>query len=380
MAHVALIGGFGDLVVKLRGTLIKALRDAGHTVTVCVPPPSVAARPGVMTGLSAFGVRLVESPLVRAGTNPLTELALRTFYDEFMVREKPDIVIAYNPKPVFYAIPAARRAGIQRSAAMITGLGYAFTSQDFKARLLSIVAMRLYRRALPLASTVIFQNSDDRTHFEHLGLLGAVRDVQTIPGSGVDLERFPYVPITEAPSRIDFLYVGRFLRDKGVADFAESARALHALRMDTSRFRCQIAGFIDENPSSVTESDIQHWAKSGTVENLGRLEDPRPALAACSVLVLPSHGEGMPMAVLEAMATGRAIITSEAPGCRGTIIDGESGILVPPGSPAALAVAMEQFLEDPALVVSMGRAAHARAVKLFDSRTVNLRVLAALGI
>jgi hypothetical protein len=153
MAHVALIGGFGDLVVKLRGTLIKALRDAGHTVTVCVPPPSAAARPGVMAGLSAFGVRLVESPLVRAGTNPLTELALRTFYDEFMVREKPDIVIAYNPKPVFYAIPAARRAGIQRSAAMITGLGYAFTSQDFKARLLSIVAMRLYRRALPLAST-----------------------------------------------------------------------------------------------------------------------------------------------------------------------------------------------------------------------------------
>jgi glycosyltransferase involved in cell wall biosynthesis len=380
MAHVALIGGFGDLVVKLRGTLIKALRDAGHTVTVCVPPPSVAARPGVMAGLSALGVRMVESPLVRAGTNPLTELALRTFYDEFMVREKPDIVIAYNPKPVFYAIPAARRAGIQRSAAMITGLGYAFTSQDFKARLLSIVAMRLYRRALPLASTVIFQNSDDRTHFEHLGLLGAVRDVQTIPGSGVNLEHFPHVPITEEPSRIDFLYLGRFLRDKGVADFAEAARALHALRMDTNRFRCQIAGCIDENPSSVTESDIQHWAKSGTVENLGRLEDPRPALAACSVLVLPSHGEGMPMAVLEAMATGRAIITSEAPGCRETIIDGESGILVPPGSPAALAVAMEQFLEDPALVVSMGRAAHARAVKMFDSRTVNLRVLAALGI
>jgi glycosyltransferase involved in cell wall biosynthesis len=323
---------------------------------------------------------LVEAPLDRAGTNPLGELALRSFYDKFMESEKPDIVIAYNPKPVFYAIPAARRAGIQRSAAMITGLGYAFTSRDLKARLLSLVAMRLYRRALPLASTVIFQNTDDRTRFEHLGLLGAVRDVQTIPGSGVDLEHFPNVPITEEPSRIDFLYLGRFLRDKGVADFAEAARALHALRTDTNRFRCQVAGGVDENPSSVTESDIQHWAKSGTLENLGRLEDPRPALAACSVLVLPSYGEGMPMAVLEAMATGRAIITSEAPGCRETIVDGESGILVPPGSPAALAVAMEQFLEDPALVVSMGRAARVRAAKMFDSRTVNARVFAALGI
>ena len=380
MAHVALIGGFGDLVVKLRGTLIRALRAGGHTVTVCVPPPSAVARPAVVAGLSALGVRLVEAPLVRAGTNPLVELALRTFYDEFMAREKPDIVIAYNPKPVFYAIPAARRAGIQRSAAMITGLGYAFTSRDLKARLLSIVAMRLYRRALPLASTVIFQNSDDRTHFGHLGLLGAVRDVQTIPGSGVDLEHFAHVPITEEPSRIDFLYLGRFLRDKGIADFAEAARALHALRTDASRFRCQVAGGIDENPSSVTESDVRNWAKSGTLENLGRVEDPRPTLAACSVLVLPSHGEGMPMAVLEAMATGRAIITSDAPGCRETIVDGESGILVPPGSPAALAVAMEQFLEDPSLVISMGRAARARAETMFDSRTVNGRVLAALGI
>ncbi|MCX5639679.1 MAG: glycosyltransferase family 4 protein [Planctomycetota bacterium] len=380
MAHVALIGGFGDLVVKLRGTLIKALRSAGHTVTVCVPPPSAAARPGVTAGLSAMGVRLVEAPLVRAGTNPLAELALRSFYDEFMIREKPDVVIAYNPKPVFYAIPAARRAGIQRSAAMITGLGYAFTSRDLKARLLSIVAMRFYRRSLPLASTVIFQNADDRTRFEHLGLLGAVRDVQTIPGSGVDLEHFPHVPITEEPSRIDFLYLGRFLRDKGVADFAEAARALHALRTDANRFRCQVAGAVDENPSSVTDGDVQHWAKSGTLESLGRLEDPRPALAACSVMVLPSYGEGMPMAVLEAMATGRAIITTEAPGCRETIIDGESGILVPPGSPAALAVAMEQFLEDPALVVSMGQAARVRAEKLFDSRIVNARVLAALGM
>ena len=380
MAHVALIGGFGDLVVKLRGSLLRSLRAAGHRVTVCVPAPSAQARAGVESGLRDLGARLVEAPLDRSGTNPIGELALRNFYARFMETERPDAVIAYNPKPIFYAVPAARRAGVPHIAAMVTGLGYAFTSSDLRARILSLVAMRLYRRALPLATTVVFQNNDDRTRFQHLGLLGAVRSVHVIPGSGVDLAHFQHTAITEPPARVDFLYLGRYLRDKGLVDFVEAARALRALREDGSRFGFHIAGFVDENPSSVTAEEVRAWVSAGIVQDLGRLEDPRPALSACSVMVLPSHGEGMPMAVLEAMATGRAVVTTEVAGCRETIIDGESGILVPPGAPAALAVAMEQFLEDPGLVVSMGIAARQRAVAEFDSRAVNARLLSALGI
>jgi glycosyltransferase involved in cell wall biosynthesis len=240
--------------------------------------------------------------------------------------------------------------------------------------------MRLYRRALPLATTVVFQNNDDRTRFEHLGLLGAVRSVHVIPGSGVDIAHFQHTVISEPPARIDFLYLGRYLRDKGIVDFVEAARALRSMREDGSRFGFQIAGFVDENPSSVTPAEVRAWVGARTVQDLGRLEDPRPALSACSVMVLPSHGEGMPMAVLEAMSTGRAVVTTDVSGCRETIVDGESGILVPPSSPAALAVAMEQFLEDPGLVVNMGLAARQRAVAEFDSRTVNARLLAALGI
>jgi glycosyltransferase involved in cell wall biosynthesis len=380
MARVALIGGFGDLVVKLRGSLMGALRAAGHEVVVCVPAPSAEARPGVESGLRQLGARLVEAPLDRTGTNPLAELAARNFYAEFMRRERPDAVLAYNPKPVFYAVPAARRAGVPRIAAMITGLGYAFTSGDLRAKLLSLVAMRLYRRALPLATAVVFQNNDDRTRFEHLGLLGAVRDVHVIPGSGVDIAHFQHTAITEAPARVDFLYLGRYLRDKGIVDFVEAARALRALREDGARLGFHIAGFVDENPSSVTAAEVRAWVAAGIVEDLGRLEDPRPALSACSVMVLPSHGEGMPMAVLEAMATGRPVVTTDVAGCRETIVDGESGILVPPGAPAALAVAMEQFLEDPGLVVNMGIAARQRAAAEFDSRAVNARLLSALGI
>lgn len=378
MPRIALVGGFGDLVVKLRGSLIAALRAAGHEVVVCVPAPSAEARPGVEAGLRELGARLVESPLVRSGTNPLGELALATWYADFMRRERPDAVLAYNPKPVFYAVPAARRAGVRTVVAMISGLGYAFTSQELKARALALVAMSLYRRSLPLADRVVFQNADDRQMFEHLGLLGGVRDVQLIPGSGVDLARFAEAPLP-AGGRTEFLFVGRLLRDKGVVDFVDAARALRALRTDDDRFGFRIAGFLDENPSGVTGAELERWTKSGTVEWLGRLEDVRPALAACTVFVLPSHREGMPMAALEAMAMGRAVVTCDVAGCREAVVDGESGILVPPRAPAALAVAMEQFLEDPGLAARMGRAARARAEREFDSVKVNARMMAALG-
>lgn len=378
MARIAIVGGFGDLVAKLRGTLIAALRARGHEVVVCVPAPGPEAREGVERSLRDLGARLVEAPLDRTGTNPLNELAVRNFYAEFMERERPDAVLAYNPKPVFYAVPAARRAGVPRVVAMISGLGYAFASRELKARALAVVAMRLYRKALPLADSVVFQNSDDEELFARLGLLAGVREHSVVPGSGVDLSRFAFVPIVDAPSRIDFLFAGRLLRDKGLADFVEAARALRALRTDASRFRFQVAGMIDSNPSAVTLDEVRSWAADGTIEWLGRLEDVRPALGACGVFVLPSYREGMPMAALEAMSTGRAVVATDVAGCRDAVADGESGFLVPPGAPAALAVAMEQFLEDPALVVQMGRASRERAERMFDSRAVNAKVVSLL--
>jgi glycosyltransferase involved in cell wall biosynthesis len=380
MARVALIGGFGDLVVKLRGSLIRALREAGHEVVVCVPPPSADARAGVEAGLRDLGARLVESPLERTGTNFLSEVAARAFYGEFMGRERPDAVLAYNPKPIFHAVPAARRAGVAHVTAMVTGLGYAFTSTDLKARALALVAMRLYRRALPMAGSVIFQNEDDRRFFAHMGLLAGVRAVHQIPGSGVDLSRFTAAPPADASGVTTFLFAGRLLRDKGLVDFVEAARALRSLRSDESTFRFRIAGMLDSNPSAVKASELEQWTRGGMIEHLGRLEDVRPALAGCSVFVLPSYREGMPMAALEAMATGRAVVTTDVPGCRETIVDGESGILVPPGAPAALAVALEQFLEDRMLAARMGEAARLRAEREFDARAVGARIIRAMGL
>lgn len=380
MARVALIGGFGDLVVKLRGSLIRALRDEGHEVIVCVPRPSSVALPGVLEGLRELGARYIESPLDRTGTNPFSEIAARSFYERFMRDERPDAVLAYNPKPVFYAVPAARRAGVRHVAAMITGLGYAFTGRTLMARMLSLLAMRLYRRALPLTDALIFQNTDDSQFFERAGLLGGVRNVVHIPGPGVDIDRFASQPIAEPPAVITYLFVGRLLRDKGIMEFVEAARALRDLRTDDERMRFQVVGFTDSNPGSVSAQQVRQWQTSGVIEYLGRLEDVRPALAACSVFVLPSRGEGMSMAALEAMSTGRAVILGDSPGCRETVEDQVSGYLVPPDSAPALVIGMEMFLEDPKLVVQMGRAARERAERLFDSRKVNAQVMQAMGL
>lgn len=380
MARVALIGGFGDLVVKLRGSLIAALRAEGHEVLVCVPRPSAPALPGVQQGLRDLGARYIESPLVRTGTNLYSEIQARMFYERLMRDERPDAVLAYNPKPIFYAVPAARKAGVRHVAAMVTGLGYAFTHRSFRSRVLSLVAMRLYRRSLPQASAVIFQNSDDRQFFDHAGLLAGVRQVVQVHGPGVDLEKFPWVPIEKPPETITYLLVGRLLRDKGVPEFVEAARALRQLRTDDHRMRFQVAGFTDSNPASVTPAEVDEWKRSGVVEVLGRLEDVRPALAAASVFVLPSHGEGMSMAMLEAMATGRAVVTCDTHGCREAVEDHVSGYLVPPANAPALAVAMEQFLEDPNLVAVMGRAARERAESMFDARVVNRQVIEAMGL
>ncbi|MBL9141315.1 MAG: glycosyltransferase family 4 protein [Phycisphaerae bacterium] len=263
---------------------------------------------------------------------------------------------------------------------MITGLGYAFTGGTFMSRILAMFAMRLYRRALPMTDALFFQNSDNRAFFEHVGLLAGVRNPVQIPGPGVDLERFPWVPIAQPPHVITYLYVGRLLRDKGVAEFVQAARALRDLRTDDHRMRFQVAGFTDSNPGSVSSQEVARWKEAGVVEYLGRLEDVRPALAAASVFVLPSRGEGMPMSVLEAMSTGRAVVTGDSPGCRETIEDQTSGYLVPPGSAPALAVAMEHFLEDPNLVVLMGRAARERAERAFDARTVNAQIIQSMGL
>ncbi|MBL9150035.1 MAG: glycosyltransferase family 4 protein [Phycisphaerae bacterium] len=377
MKRVALVGGFGDLVIKFRGPLIRDLVARGHEVSVCVPKADSTLHESIVRDIAACGATWVDVPLDRTGTNPRNELAARRFFAR-LFRERPfDVVLAYNPKPIFHAIPAAKKAGVPTVAAMVTGLGFAFIGGSLKARLLGMVARHLYRQAMRAADVVFFQNPDDVETFRASSLLPDERRIVMIPGSGVDTAHYAAVPRVARAGGPTFLMVARFLRDKGVVEFAEAARIVRRSH-PSARFR--LVGWIDSNPAAISQDEFDGWIRDGIVEYAGRLDDVRAELAGCDVFVLPSYREGTPKSVLEAMSVGRAIVTTDAPGCRETVVDGANGLLVPVRDAAALAAACQRLCDDPALVERLGRESRRLAETRFDSRLVNRTIMDALSL
>jgi glycosyltransferase involved in cell wall biosynthesis len=175
---------------------------------------------------------------------------------------------------------------------------------------------------------------------------------------------------------VRYLFIGRLLGDKGVREFAEAARLL---KRNNPQVICSLVGWIDSNPNSITQAELDGWVADGRIEFLGRLADVRPAIEACSVFVLPSYREGTPRTVLEAMAMGRAIITTDAPGCRETVVHGENGFLIPVQDPKALAQAMRCFIHEPELQQSMGARSRQIAEEKYDVNKVNAVILAGMG-
>jgi glycosyltransferase involved in cell wall biosynthesis len=258
---------------------------------------------------------------------------------------KPDLLFAYMIKPVVYGLIAAKLAGVKRRAAMITGLGYAFTDspgEDIVARwkrtAVFVAARGAYALALRFADTVIFQNPDDKAQFAAMGLTRARQRVGLVNGSGVDLAHFAPAPKPDGP--ISFLMIARLLRDKGVYEYVEAARLV---RRSHPEARFVLVGPFDPNPTAVKPAEVGAWVREGAIEYGGAVEDVRPHIAASHVFVLPSYREGCPRTVLEAMAMGRPVITTDVPGCRETVEDGVNGLLVPARDAGALGRALAKL-------------------------------------
>jgi glycosyltransferase involved in cell wall biosynthesis len=257
---------------------------------------------------------------------------------------------------------------------LITGLGYAFSNDD-PALFSRWVARRLYGFALKRATGIFFQNSDDSDLFLQRGFLSAGQQAIIVNGSGVDLDRYQLAPVRQ--EEIRFLFIGRFLVQKGVREFAEVARRVKNVYPNVQFL---IAGWIEEGPGAITAEEVEKWVSEGWIENLGRLHDVRSALASASVFVLPSYREGTPRTVLEAMAIGRPIITTDVPGCRQTVDEGETGFLVPARSVEALEAAVVRFIEEPSLIPVMGGKARLFAEEKYDVKSVNQKMCEGMGI
>jgi glycosyltransferase involved in cell wall biosynthesis len=370
--RVVVIGGWAPSLIKFRGPLLAAMVARGHDVIAMAADGSAA----VHSELAAIGVRFEPIELARAGLDPIADARTIRALARRLRAIGPDLVLGYTIKPVIYGSLAARLAGVRHRAAMITGMGSALSSaRTAKQRAVAMVARLLYRAGLAQCEVVIFQNTDDRDELARIGALPRHARVAIVRGSGVDLAHYAPSPLPPGPPV--FLFLGRLLRDKGIAEYVAAARLVRA-RYPAARFR--IAGWLDANPESLAQAELDAVIADGTIEYLGASDDVRPHLAAAHVLVLPSYREGTPRSVLEAMAMSRAVITTNAPGCRETVVDGESGLLVDVGDARQLAAAMIRVIAAPALLARLAAAGHARARALYDAHTVAASVLAALKL
>lgn len=359
---------------NFRGPLIETFCAQGHSVHCAAP--GLTAEPDTQDWLTARGVQCHDLPLTRTGTSALGDLrALAALY-RLMRLSKPDLVLAYTIKPVIWGLIGAWLARIPERVALITGLGYAFTGPaKGKRAAIRWLVSRLYKLALSHATLVFFQNPDDRDDFRRWGILRADARIVLVNGSGVDTDRF--APADLPPTPIRFLLIARMLKDKGIREYVAAAEQL---RKTCPEAQFHLIGPHDSSPDAIPESDLRAWQRAGHVIWHGPLADVRRALAACHVYVLPSYREGTPRSVLEAMAMGRAIVTTDAPGCRETVQPGVNGFLVPPRDPAALAGALAVFLRDPDLAARMGKQSRRLAVEKYDIHEVNAVMLSAMGL
>ena len=342
-------------VSNFRGPLIKDLVSRGIEVLAIAPDYDEETRASV----NALGAVPIDCSFSRTGMNPFSD-GLDTLRLAMLLRRlKPDLTLVYFIKPVIFGTLAAWLAGVPRRVAMIEGLGYVFTSstsrEPMRRKVLRSLVSRLYRFALARAEKIFFLNSDDIDQFVGADLVQESK-VINLGGIGVDLAEWPFMePVTQP---VTFLLAARLLREKGIVEYVEAARLVKTRHPE---IRFVLLGGIDPNPGSLGQLEVKAWVAEGLVEWPGHVA-VKPWLAQTSVYVLPSYyREGVPRSTQEAMAMGRAVITTDSPGCRETVQEGVNGFLVPVRDVSALANAMLQFVETPGLIETMGLASRRMA-------------------
>ncbi len=371
MAKIIIIGSYAPFLINFRGPLLEAMVKKGHTVFACAP----SASNEIKDRLKEMGVIYQDIYIDRTGINPVRDIKTILSFILLFKKLKPDFVLSYTVKPVLYGSIGAKMCGIPHIFSMITGAGYLFSGNSLKQKIIGFIARTLYKVSLRFNKKVFFQNPDDCNMYYQLGLLKAQNQAILINGSGVDIDYYYPVPL---PDNISFLLIARLLYDKGLVEYVNAARII---KQKHPEITFTLVGWIDDNPNSIRKSDLQRWIDDGIIEYLGRLEDVRPAIAASSVYVLPSYyREGTPRTILEAMAMGRPIITTDAPGCRETVIEGQNGFLIPVKNVDALVGAIKKFINDNSLIKKMGQESRKIAMEKYDVKKVNEVILETMGL
>lgn len=372
---IALIGTTASSVIGFRADLIKSLHQLGQTVYALALDYDDETRDQVKN----LGAIPVDYKFSRAGLNPLKD-----FLDTFALSKQlkalsPDLVLSYFSKPCIFGTLAAVIAGVKKRYAMLEGLGYLFTEQpqgvSWKVKVLKTIQVTLYRCIFPKLDALILLNPDDH-HDLLVDCKVNVKQAHILGGIGLNMADYPFTPLPEPP--VSFIFIARLLAEKGVHEYVAAARVVKSRHPETLFY---MLGTLDkQNPGSLTEECLAKLIEDDIIIALGHVSNVAEWIAKSSVFVLPSYREGLPRSTQEAMAMGRAILSTDAPGCRETVVQGVNGYLIKRWSHEELAEKMCELIEDPQKTVEMGLASYQLAQERFDAKKVNNRLLEILEI
>lgn len=374
---IVLIGTVASSFYGFRVDLIRTLLEKGHVVYAFTSKYNAED----LKKIEQLGAVPVVYNLNRGGLNPLLDIIAMYRLSKKIKEIRPDVVFSYFSKPVIFGTLAAKIAKVPYVVGMLEGLGYTFTEQpdgiSKKTQLIKKIQVFLYKIALPQLDQLIFLNPDDpKDLLEEYDIV--VNNVEILGGIGLNLKDYPYQPLSNIHLPLKFLFIGRLLKEKGIYEFVKAAKLVKKIYPDT---KFTVLGAIDHhNLGALQETELNTLISSNIIQYSGHVSNIKEWIVDSHVFVLPSYREGVPRSTQEAMAIGRAIITTDVPGCRETVVDGVNGFLVSKWNPEALAEKMIYFIENQEQIKIMGKESYYIAKEKFDSNIVNQKLIEILGL
>lgn len=375
--NLIIIGTVASSFYGFRADLIRTLLKKGHQVYAFTSEYTADD----LKKIEKLGATPITYTLNRGGLNPLADIIATYQLSKKIKAINPDLVFSYFSKPVIFGTLAAKLAKVPHVIGMLEGLGYTFTEQpeglSKKTQIIKKIQVFLYKIALPQLDQLIFLNPDDPKDLLEQYAIN-VKNVEVLGGIGLNLQDYPYQPLSNIHLPLKFLFIGRLLKEKGIHEFVQAAKLVKKIYPDTE---FTVLGAIDHhNLGALQQTELNALISSNIIQYPGHVSNIKDWIADSHVFVLPSYREGVPRSTQEAMAIGRAVITTDVPGCRETVVDGLNGFLVPKWDPEALAKKMIYFIEHPEQVRLMGAESYKIAVEKFDAEKVNQRLVNILGL
>ncbi len=373
MQSILILSAFEGSILSFKGPLIEDLIKKKYIVHVLAPNFSKKTS----NKLINMGAKPYEISLSRNGLNPFEDLLNLIKLIIIMQKIKPDIFLGYYIKPVIWGSLAAFIARVPKRVAMIEGLGVIFTkkrkAETYRTKIVRKLISFLYKLSLSVSQFVLFLNDDDKREFEDKKIIKKNK-ANVIGGIGIRLNEWPF----SLPSNknINFLFVGRIVSEKGIGEFIEAATIIKN-KYPSTYFTA--LGEIEERERKFNKTYLNEIENQGIVSFPGHVEVIK-YYKDCSVFVLPSYREGVPRSTQEAMSIGRPIITTDAPGCKDTVLDEVNGFLVEVGNTEELVKAMEKFILNPDLILSMGQQSRTLAEEKYEVRAVNKKIFKYINI